>query len=117
MPKATTTQTNINYEEVLKNFYKAKLKADLAIQEYEEQKTLVTAFLKSQPNYKSSIGIGEKDVGFSLRVIPVYKFSSTVLEMEGKQKEISEKISEVKKKEIESGTAQIVDNRFSVLTK
>lgn len=104
-------------EQKLKNFFDLKTEVAVLTEKMNKEKEEVTAFLKTQPEMKYSVGEGETAVGFSLRATPVYEFSGVVESLEGNSKLISDKIKEVKKNEIESGVAKVVNTQYAVYTK
>lgn len=97
---------------ILEDYYKAKLTLELLTLEVKEKQEAVMAYLESQPDQKADI----PQAKFVIRKTPVFgNFSSTVQRLESEIKEKQEIVKEVKKQEIETGVATVVDESRTVM--
>ena len=103
----------LTIEQKLQNYFDLKTQIAVLTESLNKRKEEVTEFLKKQPGMKASVG----DVGFSLRATPVYQYTNTVLALEENVKLIDAKIKEVKKNEIETGDAKVVNTQYAVYVK
>lgn len=108
---------NSSETELLMDFYATKKAIDEMTKDLAVKKEKVTEFLKNQPGMKFSIGDGDNGIGFSLRSTPIYEFSESVGKLEENAKLISDKIKDIKKNEIETGVAKVINTQFAVYTK
>lgn len=97
--------------DLLTDYYKAKLNLELLTLQVKEKQEAVMAFLKSQPDNKAAI----PQAKFTIRKTPVYGgFSMNIADLETEVKDKQETIKRMKKEEIENGVAKVVDEMVVV---
>ena len=103
----------LTIDQKLQNYFDLKTEIAVMTESLNKKKEEITEFLKKQTGMKYSVG----DIGFSLRATPIYQYTNTVLALEENVKLIDAKIKEVKKNEIETGDAKVVNTQYAVYIK
>lgn len=96
---------------ILKDYYKAKLQLEILTLEVKEKQEAVLALLREMPDNKAGI----PEAKFAVRKTPVYQFSEAWQDKADFVEKAKNSLKELQTEEIKTGVAKVINETMTVV--